>query len=230
MIGPALIAIATAAVLPSQTPTQTQVDPALLEARSRYDAVAYDEALAILEAALVAPGTANDGRARVQAFIGVVRAQMGDEAAARAAFHAAVALDPCVAFPNAAAPPGIHALFAEAKQRAAQATQATTATTATQATQATQAPTAPPRHPSWLVPAGLAFASAGAVTLLSASVVGAVAVSTNAQAQAAPIQNDAIALDAAGREQAVVANSLALLGGVLVVGGGTTAAIAMTLE
>ena len=185
-------------------------EPVLAEARARYDDVGYDEALAILEGTL--PSLTDDGeRARVQAFIGVVRAQMGDEAAARASFDAALALDACVRFPDAPAPPRIHAIFAAAKSARA-------------------APAPAERAQSWTVPAGLAFAAAGAVSLATGAIVGGLAFANNGQANAARVQLEAVAFDDIAREQAVLANSLAIFGGVLVIGGAATAGLGLLLE
>ena len=197
-----------------------QADPILEAARARYEEVAYDEALAILEKAL--PELSDDAeRARVQAFAGLVRAQMGDEAGARASFDQALALDACVGFPDAAAPPRIHAIFAAIKAARAPVTPAA-------------APVAPAATPvegvGWPVPAGLAFAAAGAASLAAGAIVGGLAFSTSAQANAAVVQLDAVALDTVAREQALVANSLAIFGTALVLGGAATAGVGLALE
>lgn len=189
-------------------------------ARARYEAVAYDEALALLEAARP---SSDEDKARVAAFIGVVRAQMGDDEAARASFAKAASLDACVAFPDVEAPPRVRDMFTASIQRPAPHPGSP------QPPQA-QPGTAQASAPTWPLPAGIAFAAAGGVTLAAAGIMGAIALSNNAAAQGAPVQVDAVAFDAVSREQALVANSLAVVGGTLVVGGATTAAFGLLLE
>ncbi len=180
----------------------------LSEARARYDEIEYAQALALLQAAQ--PATDED-RARVAAFIGVVHARMGDETAARASFMNAVAFDACVRFPDAPASQHIRDLFESTVRPPPPAKVTSTA-------------------PAWPVPAGVAFAAAGGVTLVASGVMGAIALSTNAEAASSLLQVDALSLDAASRDQAEVANALAVVGALLVVGGAATAGLGLVLE
>lgn len=183
-------------------------DPILAEARARFEAGTDDEALAVLRHGL--PGLSDDAeRARVHAFIGLVHARHGDDGAARASFAKALALDACVRFPDAPSTPAIEAMFAE-QQRAT---------------------TASGGDPvAWPIPAGLAFAAAGTMSLAASALVGGLAFATSGQAASAAVQLDALALDKAAREQAVLANALAAFGAVLVVGGAATVGAGLALE
>jgi hypothetical protein len=180
--------------------------------RARYAAADYEQTLALLTATQPVDDVES---ARVAAFIGVVHAEMGDDAKARESFARAAAIDACVVFPDVRAQSRVRAAFYDVVKRPAGAAGPVVTTSSS---------------PAWPVPAGIALAAAGGVAWAGAAIMGGLALSTSASAQAAAVQTDALLLDTAAREQAIVANALVILGGALVVGGAATAGLGVLLE
>jgi hypothetical protein len=208
-------------------------DHALVDARAKYDAVAYDQALAILESALASPSLTNDDKARLLAFAALVKTQMADDAGAQKSVDQALALDACVPFPDAAAPPALKQKFAAARAaRIGPATSASSSTVAAQSSTAASEPTtSTPTSPgNALVPAGIAAGVAGVVALAGGGVLAALALASHGQAASAKFQSDVLADDDSARQQIFGANALFAAGAGLVVAGVAVAAVGAALE
>lgn len=185
---------------------------ALLAGRTAYEAFQLEGAQAsFLQAAVSAETPAE--RAEAFLWLGVLDAEQGDFAAAKAHFADAVYQDN-----NVKAPPGLSPTIAQLveEQRAAARVQPIEAKDV-----AIEAP------PPWLLFSGGAVASLGVVALGGGALIGVQAVTQRDFAQNQAFQSDAISEYQKARQGAFWSNVLYGAGGVLVATGGGLAAASL---
>jgi hypothetical protein len=79
-------------------------NPYLAQARVLYQGLDYEKALLKLQRAQESPTLPDAERAEILVYVGLCRHQLGDEAAARASFRAALQVDPKVQLPPLTSP------------------------------------------------------------------------------------------------------------------------------
>jgi tetratricopeptide (TPR) repeat protein len=210
-------------------------NPYLAQARVLYQGLEYEKALVKLKRAEETPGLPDAEHVEVLVYIGLCRYQLGDEAAARTAFRAALKADPAVRLPPLTSPKIVAVFNAEVAKAAPPPTETPKATeppklaetpkaapepavaAATTTTTPTEtAATGKPGKVIWptLVAAGVAAALVG-----TAAYFGKTASDRAAAARRADYASDAASISKDAQNDAHIANGLyAAAGGVAALG------------
>ncbi|MCC7108709.1 MAG: hypothetical protein IT382_05440, partial [Deltaproteobacteria bacterium] len=148
-------------------------DPEFIKALQHAEAFEYDKAAPLLQAVAARPGLAPVDRAQSLVWLGLVYAELRDEARAALAFEDAITADPLIVLPRDASPK-TKALLEDARARVRLRAQAnpTPAPTPTPA----PPPTAAPPEPTPASPPAAGGSMLGPIGLGTMAVGGAVAV------------------------------------------------------
>lgn len=202
--------------------TALDADPEFQKALQHAEAFEYDKAAPMLKGVAGRPGLPPTDRAQALVWLGLVYAELRDEARAALAFEDAISADPLIVLPRDASPK-TKALLEDARARVRLRTQAGPAPTPpTTPPPLTPAPApapvpapAPAAGGSVLGPVGIGTMAVGGAVTVVGGVVWGVGLMLLSQAEAEPYQDEAARLG----EQSAVAQ----VGGQVTAGVGVVA-------
>lgn len=203
-------------------------DPEFTKALQHAEAFEYDKAAPLLQAIAARPGLAPVDRAQSLVWLGLVYAELRDEARAALAFEDAISADPLIVLPRDASPK-TKALLEDARARVRLRSQAspTPTPTPTPTPAPAPAPAAPPAAGgSMLGPIGIGTMAVGGAVAVVGGVVWGVGLVLLSQAEAEPYQSEAAKLAEQSAAAQVGGQVTAGLGLAALVAGGAVFAVA----
>lgn len=208
-------------------------DPEFQQALQYAEAFEYDKAAPMLRAISARPGLAPTDRAHALVWLGLVYAELRDEARAALAFEDAIVADPLIVLPRDASPK-TKALLEDARARVRLRAQAsptpppppTPAPTPTPVEPAPSLPATPTRTGSALGPIGIGTMAVGGAIAVTGGVVWGIGLVLLGQAEAEPYQSEAAKLGEQSAAAQVGGQVTAGLGLAALVTGGVVFAIA----
>lgn len=177
-------------------------DPEFQKALQHAEAFEYDKAAPMLQGVAARPGLAPTDKAQALVWLGLVYAELRDDARAALSFEDAITADPLIVLPRDASPK-TKALLEDARARVRLRAQASPAPAPTPTPTPTPAPTPlPPENPtpaptpapgdgSMLAPIGIGTMAVGGVLAVVGGVVWGIGLVLLGQAEAEPYQSEA---------------------------------------